>query len=170
MKVLFPLLMASLLFSCGQKQNQELSQEQKKTIENEVQQVVIQIREAAAAVDTTKLFDAFSFANNEFNYMEITGAYYNEEQYKDMVRQFYGGLTTEIIGDGTEKYLFVSNEHVLWSYSGMLTAKYKTGQEGIYKPFGFTMLFRKIDNKWKAVFIQESTQDILPADSTKAMP
>ena len=84
-----------------------------------------------------------------------------------MVRQFYGPLTGEIIEKGTEKYTYLSADNVLWSYSGALIARYKNGQEVRYEPFGMTMLFRKVDSKWKVVFLQESTQEHARTDSTK---
>ena len=84
-----------------------------------------------------------------------------------MVRQFYAPLTSEIIAKGTEKYTYLSEDNVLWSYSGALIATYKNGQEVRYEPFGMSMLFRKVESKWKVVFLQESTQEHAQTDSTK---
>lgn len=167
MKVLIPLLITTLLFSCSKKSNSALGEGQKKQIQNEIQPVIAQIYEAAANVDTTKLYDVFSFADNDFMYVETSGAFYDKTAYKNMVRQFYAPLTSEIIAKGTEKYTYLSEDNVLWSYSGALVATYKNGQEVRYEPFGMSMLFRKVDSKWKVVFLQESTQEHAQTDSTK---
>jgi hypothetical protein len=144
-----------------------LSEKQKKQIQNEIQHVIAQIHEATANVDTVKLYEVFSFADNNFTYVETSGAFYDKTAYKNMVRQFYAPLTSEIIAKGTEKYTYLSEDNVLWSYSGALIATYKNGQEVRYEPFGMSMLFRKADSKWKVVFLQESTQEHAQTDSTK---
>ena len=145
----------------------ELSEEQKKQIQKEIQSVIGVIHDAAAKVDTTKLYEVFSFTNNDFTYVETSGAFYDKTAYKNMVRQFYAPLSSEMIPKGTEKYTYLSEDNVLWSYSGSLIATYKNGQEVKYDPFGMSMLFRKIDSKWKVVFLQESTQEHAQADTTK---
>ena len=167
MKVLIPFLITTMLFSCTQKSNSVLSEEQKKQIQNEIQPVIAQIHEAAANVDTTKLYEVFSFGDNDFTYVETSGAFYDKSAYKNMVRQFYAPLKSEIIAKGIEKYTYLSADNVLWSYSGALVATYKNGQEVRYEPFGMSMLFRKVDDKWKVVFLQESTQEHAQTDSTK---
>lgn len=58
-------------------------------------------------------------------------------------------------------------DNVLWSYSGALIATFKNGQVVRYEPFGMSMLFRKVDSKWKVVFLQESTQEHAQADAIK---
>jgi hypothetical protein len=142
MKILI-LLISVMLFSCTQKSNSVLSEGQKKKIQEEIQPVIAQIYEAAAHVDTTKLYDVFSFADDDFTYVETTGAFYDQAAYKQMVRQFYGPLTSEMIAKGTEKYTYLSEDNVLWSYSGALTAIFKNGQRAKYEPFGMTLLFKK---------------------------
>ncbi len=62
---------------------------------------------------------------------------------------------------------FYSENNVLWSYSGALIVTYKNGQKAKYEPFGMTLLFRKTNNKWKVVFLQESTQEPPQADTTQ---
>ncbi|MEJ7611420.1 MAG: nuclear transport factor 2 family protein [Ferruginibacter sp.] len=167
MKVLIPLLIAIILFSCTQKSKTVLSEAQKKSIQEEIRPIIAKIYEAAAHVDTTKLYEVFSFADNDFTYVETSGAFYDQAAYKKMVREFYGPLRSEMIAKGIEKYTYLSEDNVLWSYSGTLTANYKNGQQVKYEPFGMTMLFRKTNNKWKVVFLQESTQEHAQAETVK---
>jgi len=164
MKILI-LLIPVMVFSCTQKSNSALSEEQKKKIQDEIQTVIEQIRQAAANFDSTKLYDAFALDDKDFTYVEITGAFYDPAAFKKMVSEFYGPLQSEIIGKGKEKYAFLSEDNVLWSYSGSITATFKNGQQATYEPFGMTILFKKTNSKWKVVFIQESTQE--PADAAK---
>ncbi len=167
MKLVFTVLVPVLLFSCAQKTSTEdLTEDQKKRMHDEIQPLIEQIYDAGAQADTTKLFEVFHFADNDFTYMEITGALYTQAQYVEMVRQFYGMISTEIIDKGKEKFDYINEDNVMWTYSGVLTAVYKTGIKERYDPFGLTILFRKKNNKWKAVFLQESTQ-VPVTDSTK---
>ena len=161
------LLISTLLFSCTQKSNSVLNEGQKKKIQEQIQPVIAQIYEAAAHVDTIKLYEVFSFADSDFTYVETTGAFYDEAAYKQMVRQFYAMLTSEIIEKGIEKYTYTDENNVLWSYSGALTATFKNGQQAKYEPFGMTLLFRKTNDKWKVIFLQESTQEPAQADTSK---
>ena len=112
MKAILRLLIATLLFSCTQKSN-SVSEVQKKELQEELQPVIAQIYEAAARVDTTKLYEVFSFENNEFTYIETSGVFYDQAAYKQMVRQFYGPLTSEIIAKGIEKYTYLSKYNLL---------------------------------------------------------
>ena len=152
------LLVAVGLFSCRQQTNTSAADLDTKKIQTEVQAVIGQIFEAAAQVDTVKLYEVFSFGDPDFRYMEVTGVFYDVAAYKQMVRDFYGPLKSEILNKGTEKFTFLDNNNVLWSYSGGLTATFNDGKQEVYDPFGMTMLFRKSNDKWKVVFLQESTQ------------
>ena len=155
---IFILLIAVILFSCTQQSKTANAEIDTKKIQTEVEAVIAQIYDAAAHVDSAKLYEVFSFADPDFTYMEVTGVFYDEAAYKKMVREFYGPLKSEILTKGTEKFTFLNENNVLWSYSGAVTANYKEGKQEVYDPFGMTMLFRKTDDKWKVVFLQESTQ------------
>ena len=155
---LFIFLIAVILFSCQQQAGTASAAIDNKKIETEIQAVVEQIFDAAAHVDSTKLYEVFALDDPAFTYMEITGVFYDVAAYKKMVRDFYGPLKSEILKKGTEKFIFLNENNVLWSYSGGLTATYKDGKQEVYDPFGMTMLFKKINDKWKVVLLQESTQ------------
>jgi ketosteroid isomerase-like protein len=161
------LLLPVLAFACTQKSDGVPNEDQQKKIQQEIQPVLAQLYEAAAHADSTKLFDLFSFSDPDFTYVDITGAVSEQAAYKQMVDQFWGTVTTEMIAKGKEKYIFINQNSVLWSYSGTLSLTYKTGQQATYEPFALTLLFKKKDGQWKAVFVQESTQEPPPADSTK---
>lgn len=156
---IFILIIPVVFFACMQKSKTASGEVDTKKIQTEVQSVIAQIFDAAAHVDSTKLYEVFSFTDPDFTYMEINGVFYDEAAYKKMVREFYGPLKSEILAKGTEKFTFLNENNVLWSYSGGLTATYKDGKQEVYDPFGMTMLFRKTSNKWKVVFLQESTQE-----------
>jgi ketosteroid isomerase-like protein len=166
MKILNSLLVATILFSCTQKSDSKLSEEQKKRIQEEIQPVIVKLYDAAAHADTAKLYDLFSF-EDDFTYIEITGEFYNEAAYKQMAGQWFNTITSEVIEKGAEKYNYINEDNVIWSYSGALTATYKDGRKEKYNPFGMTLIFKKINNQWKAVFIQESTQQSAAEDTTK---
>lgn len=155
---LFIFLIAVILFSCKQQPKTASAAIDTKKIETEIQAAVAQIFDAAAHVDSTKLYEVFALDDPAFTYMEITGVFYDVPAYKKMVRDFYGPLKSEILRKGTEKFTFLNESNVLWSYSGGLTATYKDGKQELYDPFGMTMLFRKVNDKWKVILLQESTQ------------
>jgi ketosteroid isomerase-like protein len=167
MKIIILLISTAILFSCTQKSNGIPGVDENRKIQQEIKPLIAQIYEAAARLDTTKLYDVFSFAGDDFVYIETTGAFYDKTAYKQMVRHWYGMITSEIIEKGLEKYVYVSGNNVVWSYSGALTLIYKNGERVKYEPFGMTFIFKKINNKWKAVFLQESTQEPAQADTTK---
>jgi len=166
MKVLIPLLITTILLSCNQKSPDILNDVQKKKIQEEIQPVIEQLYDAAAHVDTVKLFNIFSFGD-DFTYLEITGKFYDQVAYKHMVGQFWGQITSEMIAKGTEKYTYFNANNVLWSYSGSVIVKFKNGQQAKYDPFGMSLLFKKTNDQWKIVFVQESTQEPAQADTTK---
>jgi len=167
MKLLTAILLTLVLLSCSQKTNNALTEDQKKGMRQEIQPVIDQIYDAAAHADTAKLFDVFHFADNDFTFMEINGALYTQAEYIEMARQFYGMISTETLDKGKDKFNFINEDNVMWTYSGAVTAVYKTGIKAKYEPFGLTILFRRIDHKWKGVFLQESTQEPPAADTTK---
>lgn len=152
------LLVAVVFFSCQQQSKTATAELDTAKIQTEVQAVVTQIREAALQADSTRLFELFALNEPDFAYMEITGAYYDVTAFKKMVHDFYGAIKTEILRKGNEKFYYLNENNVLWSSSAGITVDYKDGKREVYEPFGITLLLRKKDNKWKIVFIQESTQ------------
>jgi ketosteroid isomerase-like protein len=148
-----------------QRSSKTLSEDQQNKIWDDIQTVITQIRDAAANVDSTKLYDAFTLDDKGFTYVDIDGTSYDQSAYRQMVHEFYGPLQSEIIAKGKERFTYLSEDNVLWNYSGALTATFKNGEKATYDPFAMTMLFKKTNNKWKVVFLQESTQE--PSDTTK---
>ena len=165
MKILTLLFVATMLFSCAQESDTKLSEEQKKKIQEEIQPVIMKLYDAAAHADTTKLYDLISF-KDDFTYIEITGEFYDEATYKQMAGQWFNMINSELIEKGSEKYNYINENNVVWSYSGALTATYKNGRQEKYNPFGMTLILKKINNQWKVTFIQESTQQPVE-DTTK---
>jgi len=155
---LFILLVAVAFFSCNQQPKTAAAELDTKKIQTEVQTVITQLYDAAAHADSILLYDLFSFTDPDFAYMEITGEYYDVSAFKNMVSQFYGSIKTEVLKKSKEKFVYLNENNVLWSSSTTLTADYKDGKREVYEPFGITMLLRKKDDKWKIVFLQESTQ------------
>jgi len=155
---LFIILSVAFLVSCSQQEHSELTEKEKAGIATEIGSVVDHIREAASHADTTGLFEAFKL-DDQFLYIETSGAFYNEAQYRAMARKWYGMITAEIIEKGSEKFVYLDHGTVLWSYSGALRLDFKSGEKNRFSPFGMTMLFRKFGTEWKIVFMQESTQE-----------
>ncbi|HET6767370.1 MAG TPA: hypothetical protein VFH08_08225 [Chitinophagaceae bacterium] len=155
---LFILLVAVAIFSCKQPSKTAAAEFDTAKIQTEVQALISQIRDAALHADSTSLYELFALNDPDFAYMEITGVYYDATAFKKMVYDFYGAIKTEILKKGTEKFVYLNENNVLWSSSIGITVDYKDGKREIYEPFGITTLLRKIGNKWKIVFIQESTQ------------
>jgi hypothetical protein len=155
---LFILLVAIALFSCKQQSKTAGVELDTAKIQTEVQAVVMKIREAALHADSARLYELFALNDPDFAYMEITGTYYDVTAFKKMVQDFYGAIKTEILRKGNEKFYYLNENNVLWSSSAGITVDYKDGKREVYEPFGITLLLRKKDNKWKIVFIQESTQ------------
>lgn len=155
---LFILLVAVAFFSCNQQPKTAAIEPDTAKIQTEVQAIISQIREAALQADSTRLFELFALNDPDFAYMEITGAFYDVTAFKKMVHDFYGAIKTEILKKGNEKFFYLNESNVLWSSSTVVTVDYKDGKQEVYEPFGITLLLRKIDNKWRIVFLQESTQ------------
>ena len=164
MKSFIPALFSILLIACSQAPGDPISEKQTEQIKSEIQPVIKQVIESAAHADTAKLFEVFSFTDH-FLYVDITGKFYEAAAYKQMVREFWGQLSTEIIEKGTEKYIYLGANNVLWSYSGSLALTFKNGGQARYNHFGLSMFLTKENGKWKVVFVQESTQEPPVADT-----
>ena len=155
---LFVLLVAVALFSCKQQSKTAAAEFDTAKIQTEVQALITQIRDAALHADSTSLYELFALNDPDFAYMEITGVFYDNTAFKKMVHDFYGAIKTEVLRKGIEKFVYLNESNVLWSSSTVVTVDYKDGKQEVYDPFGITLLLRKIDNKWKIIFLQESTQ------------
>lgn len=158
MRLFIIILVSVALFSCKQQSKTAADEFDTAKIQTEVQAVVTQIRDAALHADSTSLYELFALNDPDFAYMEITGVFYDSTAFKKMVHDFYGAIKTEILKKGTEKFVYINENNVLWSSSTGITVDYKDGKREIYEPFGITTLLRKKDSNWKIVFLQESTQ------------
>lgn len=164
MKKLMLLLIPTLLFSCAEKSNKGLTDEQKKQLYDEIQPVIAQIHDAAANADSMKMLDVYSATDN-FLYVGGSGEMMDYAAFKQSVSQFYSTITSEMLDPGTEKYTYIDERSVLWTYIGANTFTYKNGWKLTYKPFAASFLFKKTDGKWKAVFLQESGKEASQTDT-----
>ena len=158
MKKLTFLLIPILLFSCAGKSGNSMSNEKKKSLYEVIQPVIAQIREGAARADSKQMLEVFS-ATEDFQFIATSGEVLTYPAFKEMITQFYRTITGEMLSKGAEKYTYIDENSFLWTYAGAVTVVFKNGKKIKYDPFGATFLFKKINDQWKAIFLQESGQE-----------
>lgn len=165
MKKLILLLIPALVLSCTQNSGAALTDEQKQKNSEEIKPVISQLFEAAAKADSISLLDIFA-STPDFRYIGTEGETLDYAAFRQLIGQFYSTINTEIIKEGTQKIIYIDANTVLWSNQGSATAEFKNGWQLSYKPFVITLFLKKSDDKWKAIFIQESGKLSADSDTT----
>lgn len=166
MKGLILLAIFMFMFSCVQKSDKPLSDQQKTKLEEEIRPVISQIFESAKQANAGQVLDVF-WNSNEFVYVGITGESTDYGKFEGIVKQSYASRESEVFSKGTEKYTFIDEAAVLWTYVGSVTVTEKNGGVLRVDPFGITMLLKKVNEKWKVGYLHESGQLPIQAETSK---
>ncbi len=147
----FVVMLSIVCVGCAQQRSEQLPQQQRDQIKNEVKAIVDSII-LGTDVNTRMQYYGDS---SEFLAFNLDGSQSNREAIRKSQQWFIDSLIRIKLAFQDE-YPVVTKDLVVSVWHGPEELGLKSGDMVKYQPRVQTFVFRKIDGKWKIVYIQES--------------
>jgi hypothetical protein len=155
MKIFFAFITIATLLGCSIKTEEPLSDKEKAEIIEAVTQTAHAITDACNQLNFMNFKEFFTETPDYFA-VTRNGKIMNYNQYMKSEKDFFESVST--------MQLTIINENVkvlesrLAVYTGQLTvvATIKTGERLTYANNVFSEIYKRIDNQWRIIFIQEA--------------
>jgi hypothetical protein len=160
------LVMLIACLSCGTN-NKPVSDAQKEKMKGEVKEVVNTFIKGCEEANADKVMEFFL---NSPDFIDITnGMTFSYKEMMDMKPNFNAVLNQKctIIN---EKYTFLEKATVLYTARTKWSTNYKDGHSSITDPQAFLIIFKKIDNRWRVIYLVDSNvEKNVPNESSKVL-
>ena len=148
---------ALLLFfvGCTSQQTDQLTQQQKDQIKSEAKVVMDSIIAKAQRLDIGTTLQYY-WDSPEFAIYNPDGSRSDFEATKKMLVWFADSVSAFKLATVREEFPIVTKDLVIYVWVGNDELTLKSGDKTKYDPDAQTFVFRKLDGKWKIVYVQES--------------
>jgi hypothetical protein len=162
------LVLLIVCFSCGTN-NKPVSDTQKEKIKGEVKDIVKDIIQDGENANIDKSAELW-FDSPEFVYIN-DGTSSNYKEFIDDSKSYFSTLIGQKCTIMDEKYIVLNNSTVLYSANNKWVANFKDGHSILSDPWAWSIIIKKIDKKWKAIYFAESglKQSIKNTETSKEL-
>jgi hypothetical protein len=150
--------------SCGTN-NKPVSDAQKEKIKGEVKEVVNTFIKGCEEANADMVMESFL---DSPDFVDITNGM--TFSYKEMMamKPNFDAILNQKCTMVNEKYTFLDKSTVLYTAETKWSTNYKDGHSSITDPQAFLITFKKIDNKWKVIYLVDSNvEKNVPSESSK---
>lgn len=160
--------LAVLIFclSCGTN-NKPVSDAQKEKIRGEIKEVVNTFIKGIEEANADMVMESFL---DSPDFTDITnGMVFSYKELVDMKPNF-DAILNQKCTMVDEKYTFLDKSTVLYTAENKWSTNYKDGRSSITDPQAFLFVFKKIDNRWKIIYLVDSNvEKDVPGESTQGL-
>jgi hypothetical protein len=163
---LFFLVLLIVCFSCGTN-NKPLSDAQKEKIKGEVKEVVNTFIKGCEEANADMVMESFL---DSPDFIDITNGM--TFSYKEMMamKPNFNAVLNQKCTIINEKFAFLDKSTVLYTAETKWSTNYKDGHSSITDPQAFLITFKKIDNKWRVIYLVDSNvEKDVPSESSKEL-
>jgi hypothetical protein len=153
-------------FSCGTN-NKPVSDAQKQKIIGEVKEVVNTFIKGIEEANADMVMESFL---DSPDFVDITNGMVFS--YKDLVamKPNFDAILNQKCTIVNEKYTFLDKLTVLYTAETKWSTNYKDGHSSVTDPQAFLIIFKKIDNRWKVIYLVDSNvEKSVPGESFKGL-
>jgi hypothetical protein len=160
------LVMLFACFSCSTN-NKPLSDAQKEKIRGEVKEVVNTFIKGIEEANADMVMESFL---DSPDFVDITnGMVFSYKELMAMKPNF-DAILNQKCTMVNEKYTFLDKLTVLYTAETKWSTNYKDGHSSITDPQAFLIIFKKIDNRWKVIYLVDSNvEKNVPSVSSKGL-
>jgi hypothetical protein len=150
------LVMLIVCISCGTN-NKPVSDAQKEKIKGEVKEVVNTFYKGCEEVNFDMII-GLNLNSPDF-VMQSNGKFYNYKESADALKSAFSALINQEDTIIDENYAVLDNSTVLYTANSKWLMNFKDGHSILQDPWAMQYLFKKIDNKWKVISMNESGRE-----------
>jgi hypothetical protein len=162
-KLIF-LLLLIVSISCNTN-NRPVSDAQKEKIKGEVKEVVNTFIKGCEEANADMVMESFL---DSPDFVDITNGM--TFGYKELVamKPNFDAILNQKCTIVNEKYAFLDKLTVLYTAETRWSTNYKDGHSSITDPQAFLIIFKKIDNRWKVIYLVDSNvEKSVPSERMK---
>jgi hypothetical protein len=167
MKVIFLfLVLLTVCFSCGTN-NKPVSEAQKEKIKREVKEVANTFIKGCEEANADMVMESFL---DSPDFVDITNGMVFS--YKELVamKPNFDAILNQKCTMVSEKYAFLDKLTVLYTAETKWSTNYKDGHSSITDPAALLFVFKKIDNRWKVIYLVDSNvEKNVPSENSKGL-
>lgn len=158
----------SLFYSCYGQNTSQLSPQEQETIKVELHNSVEKILRNLEKGDVDLALEPYVHSD-DFTAVGLDGSIVGYQSLKTDNEDFINSFQSLKFTTVTEDFNFLTNEIVLYLWSGKLEMISDKGEKSNFDKETVTIIFKKIDKRWKAIFQHESALPPIleKADQTK---
>jgi ketosteroid isomerase-like protein len=160
------LVLLIISFSCGTN-NKPLSDAHKEKIKGEIKEVVDTFIKGCEEANADMVMESF-LDSPEF--VDLTNGM--TFGYKEIIamKPNFNAILNQKCTIINEKFAFLDKSTVLYTAETKWSTNYKDGHSSITDPQAFLVIFKKIDNKWKVIYLVDSNvEKNVPGESAKGL-
>jgi hypothetical protein len=165
---LFLLLLPFAFMACAPKTTNIISEKDQEIIKGEIKQVVNIIVKGCEEANFDMAMGPW-LNSPDFIYI-MNGSILSYQDVVNGMKPMFDALSNQKFTMVSEKFSFLDKSTVLYTTNCKFLMNYKDGHSILADPTAWFMLFKKIDNNWKAIYGVESFIEKPIADSTAPSP
>jgi len=132
----------------------KLTDNERRIIQNNIQE---SIRYIVRVTEELKIDSVLNYFNNpDFAFIGGDGKYFDFDDYSSMSRQLFESLKNLKFYRMKDHIQFLDRDHVVYTWFSKVDFYTNEGKHCIIKNLATTVIFKRIKNKWRCVFYQES--------------
>ena len=140
---------------CTSQQSDQLTQQQKDQIKNEVKTVGDSIIAKFERLDGEAGFQFYA-DSPDWEMFNADGSQYDYQMTKKVMLDFPNYATSYKWTTTRQDFIFVTKDIVICAWVGKDETLLKSGDKVTYDPHAYTMVFKKIAGQWKAIYSHDS--------------
>jgi len=160
----FIFLGAIILLSLSSCKNQtsefEWTKDKKEIAKKEISIVIDGIIENALKVNVQSAIKPY-LNSPDFTIVNPDGTTDKYEDFKNKAIESFSQLKEYSQTTINQEYRFLNKDIVLYTWIGKAKMELKTGENMVFNSYVGTMLFKKLNNKWRIVYAQETASPVI---------
>ncbi|HCW06923.1 MAG TPA: hypothetical protein DGG95_06120 [Cytophagales bacterium] len=138
--------------TCETKQKNEISQDERDKIKRDIEVIVNRVVES---YNSGKLLSEVFLDSKDFRY-SIPGKILTLEQFKEMYKNFYGGVKTQFYRKLNGELSYADSDFAIYIFITAFDVEKSDGEKLSNPGYLTTFIFKKINGTWKIVGGHES--------------
>ena len=144
----------------------ELAPADKEEVKREIAGRIDEIIKGCKQLNIDTALNAY-WDSPDFEIVSTDGSVINFQTMKNTAAAFFKSAKYVTYTTIKEDFKFLSKSLVMCTWIGREEDELKTGEHTKIDPYVGSMLFGKIDNEWKIVYVHESSAPAMKVDSAK---
>ena len=140
---------------CTSQQSDQLTEQQKDQIKNEVKLVVHDLIAIEEKLDSVGTFQYYADVP-EFIAFNADGSRSDFQSMKKSAFEMFSASTSISIPTAREDYIVLAKDLVICAWLGKGNIAFKSGDKVSFDPDAVTLIFKKIAGQWKVIYSHES--------------